>query len=66
MASVDVDLLPFVARLNTNLISSACCNGHGFCIIVYLPLAAQSSPDVTDVPGVDDTPLGMYVQLLNM
>ena len=61
MASVDVDLLPFVARLNINLISSAYCNGHGFCIIVYLPLAALSSPDVTDVPGVDETPLGMYV-----
>ena len=61
MASVDVDLLPFVARLNTNLFSSAYYHGHGFCIIVHLLLAAQSSPDVTDVPGVDETPLGMYV-----
>ena len=29
--------------------------------IVHLPLAAQSSPDVTDVLEVDATPLGMYV-----
>ena len=61
MASDDVDLLPFVARLNTNLISSAYYSGHGFSIIVHLPPAAQSSPDVTDVPEVDATPLGMYV-----
>ena len=30
-------------------------------VVVLLPLVTQSSSDVTDVSGVDSTPLGMFL-----